>query len=161
VQADDQGVGVRIRGLRIEDAPACDTIIASLPDWFGLDEGIRECAHAVRTQPGLVGERDGRVLGFLTIERPSDRAAEISWLAVHRDARGRRIGTALVEHLVSDLRAEATVRLLVVKTLSDREDPGPEYAATRAFYLARGFLPAAELDLFGPENPIQLMARPI
>ena len=105
---------MRIRGLRIEDAPACDTIIASLPDWFGLDEGIRECAHAVRTQPGLVGERDGRVLGFLTIERPSDRAAEISWLAVHRDARGRRIGTGLVEHLVSDLRAEATVRLLVV-----------------------------------------------
>ena len=46
----------------------------------------------------------------------------------------------------------------MVKTLSDRTDPGPEYAATRAFYLAKGFTPAAELDLFGPENPIQLMA---
>ena len=149
---------MEVRDLRPQDAPTCDAIIASLPDWFGLDEGIRECAHAVRTQPGLVGERGGRVRGFLTIERPSDRAAEISWLAVHRDARGRGIGTALVERLVSDLRAEEGVHLLVVKTLSDRTDPGPEYAATRAFYLAKGFTPAAELDLFGPENPIQLMA---
>ena len=47
-----------------------------------------------------------------------------------------------------------------MKTLSDREgDPGPEYGATRAFYLARGFRPAAELDLWGPDNPCQLLAR--
>jgi ribosomal protein S18 acetylase RimI-like enzyme len=149
---------VEVRALRIEDAPACDAIIASLPDWFGLDEGIQECAAAVRTQPGLVAEREGLMVGFLTVTRPSDRAAEISWLAVHRDARGRGAGTRLVDRLVSDLRAEEGVHLLVVKTLSDRTDPGPEYAATRAFYLAKGFTPAAELDLFGPENPIQLMA---
>ena len=41
--------------------------------------------------------------------------------------------------------------LLVVQT-------GPEHAANRAFYLPRGFLPAAELDLY-PDNPIQLMSR--
>ena len=146
-----------IRPLRPDDAPACDAIIASLPDWFGLDEGIRECAAAVRTEPGLVVERDGAVVGFLTVVRPSPVTAEISWLAVHAKDRGRGAGTALVARLVDDLTAEGRVRLLLVKTLSDRTDPGPEYAATRAFYLARGFRPAAELDLFGPENPIQLM----
>ena len=72
---------------------------------------------------------------------------------------GNGVGTALVEALVGRLAADG-VSLLVVKTLSDREDPGPEYAATRAFYLARGFVPAAELDLF-PDNPIQLMSRRI
>ena len=147
-----------VRSLELADAPACDAIIASLPDWFGLDEGIRECAAAVRSEPGLVSERDGAVVGFLTVVRPSPVAAEISWLAVHATHRGRGSGTALVTRLVDDLTAEARVRLLLVKTLSDRTDPGPEYAATRAFYLARGFRPAAELDLFGPENPIQLMA---
>lgn len=146
-----------IRPLRPDDAPACDAIIASLPDWFGLDEGIRECAAAVRTEPGLVVERDGAVVGFLTVVWPSPVTAEISWLAVHAKDRGRGAGTALVARLVDDLTAEGRVRLLLVKTLSDRTDPGPEYAATRAFYLARGFRPAAELDLFGPENPIQLM----
>jgi ribosomal protein S18 acetylase RimI-like enzyme len=149
---------VEVRELRVADAPACDAIMASLPEWFGLEDGIRMCAEAVRSQPGLVCVRDGATIGFLTVERPSDRTAEISWLAVHRDERGRGAGTMLVERLVEDLRREGGVRLLLVKTLSDREDPGPEYAATRAFYLARGFRPAAELDLFGPENPIQLMS---
>jgi len=149
---------IRVRPLEVADAPACDAIIASLPDWFGLDEGIRECAAAVRSEPGLVCERDGAVVGFLTVVRPSPVTAEISWLAVHANDRGRGAGTALVTRLVDDLAAEERVRVLLVKTLSDRTDPGPEYAATRAFYLARGFRPAAELDLFGPENPIQLMA---
>ena len=36
-------------------------------------------------------------------------------------------------------------RLVLVKTLSDRSDPGPEYAETRAFYLAMGFVPVAEV----------------
>ena len=108
--------------------------------------------------PGWSFERDGAVVGFLTVVRPSPVTAEISWLAVHAKDRGRGAGTALVTRLVDDLTAEGRVRLLLVKTLSDRTDPGPEYAATRAFYLARGFRPAAELDLFGPENPIQLMA---
>lgn len=150
----------RIRPLDPADAPVCDAIIASLPDWFGLQEGIDECAEAVRTQPGLVCERDGRVVGFLTVVHPSAATAEISWLAVHADDRGDGIGTKMVEGLVADLSGTG-VRLLLVKTLSDREDPGPEYAATRAFYLARGFSPAAELDLFGPENPIQLMSRSV
>ena len=150
----------RIRPLDPTDAPECDAIIASLPDWFGLQEGIDECADAVRTQPGLVCERDGRVVGFLTVVRPSAVTAEISWLAVHADDRGDGVGTKMVEGLVADLSGTG-VRLLLVKTLSDREDPGPEYAATRAFYLARGFSPAAELDLFGPENPIQLLSRPV
>jgi N-acetylglutamate synthase-like GNAT family acetyltransferase len=150
----------RIRPLEPADAPACDAIIRSLPDWFGMQEGIVECAEAVRTQPGLVCERDRRVVGFLTVVRPSHVTAEISWLAVHAGDRGDGIGTKLIEGLVADL-TETGVRLLLVKTLSDREDPGPEYAATRAFYAARGFSPAAELDLFGPENPIQLMSRPV
>jgi hypothetical protein len=34
---------------------------------------------------------------------------------------------------------------LLVKTLSDRTDPGPEYAETRAFYPAMEFLPVAEV----------------
>ena len=146
-----------IRPLVRTDAASCDDILASLPGWFGVQEGIDECARAVRAQAGLVCETRGEVIGFLTVIRPSPRSAQISWLAVHARHRGRGAGTALVERLVHDLTAQG-VHLLVVETLSDRDDPGPAYAATRAFYLARGFVPAAELDLY-PDNPIQLMAR--
>jgi GNAT superfamily N-acetyltransferase len=145
-----------VRALSATDAERCDAIIASLPEWFGLQEGIDECARAVRSQSGLVCELDD-VIGFLTVVRPRPTTGQISWLAVHSTERGKGAGTALVHRLIHDLSADG-VRLLVVETLSDRVDPGPEYASTRAFYLARGFKPAAELDLFGPENPIQLMA---
>jgi GNAT superfamily N-acetyltransferase len=151
-----------IRPLTAGDAAACDGIVASLPDWFGLEEGIRECAEAVRRQPGLVAELDGEVGGFLTIARPYPRTPEISWLAVHARRRRRGIGRALIAALSDQLRTDGD-RLVLVKTLSDRTDPGPEYAETRAFYLAMDFVPVAELDLDppGPENPIQLLALPL
>jgi ribosomal protein S18 acetylase RimI-like enzyme len=148
-----------VRPLKLDDAPACDAIVASLPEWFGMQDGIDDCARAVRSEPGLVCERGGRVIGFLTIGRPTPAVAKITWLAVHADERHRGAGTALVERLVEEV--DDDVSLVAVETLSDRTDPGPEYAATRAFYLARGFRPAAELDLYhdDPENPIQLMTR--
>jgi ribosomal protein S18 acetylase RimI-like enzyme len=148
-----------VRTLEAADAATCDDIIASLPDWFGLPEGIRDCARDVRTQSGLVCERHQRVVGFVTYVQRTPTVSEITWMAVHANDRNRGIGTALVEELITRLAA-TTVRLLLVQTVSDREDPGPEYAATRAFYLARGFSPAAELE-GKPENPIQLMSRRI
>ena len=143
----------------VNDGAACDAIVASLSDWFGLEDGIRECASAVRTQPGLVAEVAGEVAGFLTLARPYPRTPEISWLAVDARERRRGIGRALIVALSHQLRTHGD-RLLLVKTLSDRTDPGPEYAETRAFYLAMGFVPVAELDLDppDPENPIQLLA---
>jgi GNAT superfamily N-acetyltransferase len=139
-------------------AEACDAIIRGLPDWFGVPDGIAECALAVRTTPGLIATDAGDVAGFLTDERRSASVWEITWMAVRADRRASGIGSRLVHHLIASLPDDA--RLLAVKTLSDRDgDPGPEYGATRAFYLARGFRPAAELDLWGPGNPCQLLAR--
>ena len=97
--------------------------------------------------------------GFLTLARPYPQTPEISWLAVHARDRRRGLGKALIEAASEKLRADGD-RLVVVKTLSDRIDPGPEYAETRAFYLAMGFVPVVELDLH-PDNPIQLMALPL
>lgn len=149
-----------IRPLDHDRDPAeCDAIIASLPDWFGMEEGIRDCAAAVRTQPGLVAAVEGVLAGFLTLARPYPRTPEISWLAVRARDRRQGIGRALIEAVSDQLRAQGD-RLVLVKTLSDRIDPGPEYAETRAFYLAMGFLPVAELDLY-PDNPIQLLALPL
>jgi ribosomal protein S18 acetylase RimI-like enzyme len=152
---------VQIRPLDpATDAEACDAIVASLPEWFGLEEGIREAADLVRSAPGSVAVRDGQVVGFETHAERSFGASEITWIAVHTDHRGSGIGSALVEELASSLRS-AGVALLVVKTLSDRVDPGPEYAATRAFYLARGFIPVQELDIWGPDNAAQLLVKPL
>ena len=151
---------MNIRPLAPADAERCDAIVASLPDWFGNEQGLQECSVAVRTQPGYVSlARDDGVAGFLTVVRPRPSVAEISWMAVHADARGHGHGRALVEALVADLHRDGT-RFLLVKTLSDR-DPDAGYAATRAFYLAMGFTPLLDLDIWDPENPALLLARTI
>ncbi|HSL11665.1 MAG TPA: GNAT family N-acetyltransferase [Actinomycetota bacterium] len=149
-----------IRPLERRDADACDAIVAGLPDWFGNEDGIRQAAEAVRTHDGLVADESGQVVGFLTLVHPYPTTSEISWMAVRRDHHRTGVGRALVAGAVDHVAARG-VRLLTVKTLSDREDPGPEYAQTRAFYLAVGFVPVAELDIWGPQNPCQLLARPV
>ena len=148
-----------IRPLQLRDADECDAIIAGLPDWFGNADGIRDAAAAVRTHEGLVAEDDRGVAGFLTLVHPYPTTSEVSWMAVRRDRHRTGVGTALLEAALDLLRTR-DVRLLTVKTLSDREDPGAEYAQTRAFYLASGFVAVTELDIWGPENPCQLLARP-
>ena len=148
---------VEIRPLASADAVACDAIIAGLPDWFGNEHGIRDCAEAVRSQPGLVAVEGGIVRGFLTWERREATGAEITWMAVRSDDRRRGVGHAMLSALLDRLRADSIDRL-DVKTLSEREPYAP-YAETRAFYVANGFVKVAELDIWGPENPAVLLSR--
>ena len=149
-----------IRGLRVEDASACDAIVAGLPGWFADEGGIRDCAEAVRSHDGFVAEDGEGIVGFLTHRPRASGVAEITWMAVRADRRRGGLGTSLVEAAAAD-QAGRGVRLLVVMTRSDREGPDPEYDQTLAFYTARGFLRVAEMDLWGPEDPALLMARPL
>lgn len=146
---------LRIRPLvAAADAEACDAIVASLPYHFGLEEGRRECASAVRSQQGLVAERDGRVLGFLTFEPLFEEAAEVTWMAVHADDRHAGVGHALMDRLATDLEAEGR-RLLLVLTVSPNDPPdeiADGYQATRAFYAANGFVLARDFAGYWGEH---------
>ena len=35
---------MEVRPLEPRDAAACDAIVVSLPEWFGMQEGIDDCA---------------------------------------------------------------------------------------------------------------------
>jgi ribosomal protein S18 acetylase RimI-like enzyme len=147
-----------IRPLAASDAEACDAIIAGLPEWFGLDEGIAQCAAAVRSQRGLVAEVDGAVVGFVTHRLHYPEAAEVTWLAVARSTQREGHGRALVDSLARELAAEG-VRHLTVRTLSDRSNDG-HYARTRGFYRAIGFVPLLDLpELWDAENPAMVLLR--
>jgi ribosomal protein S18 acetylase RimI-like enzyme len=150
---------MEIRPLARGDAEQCDAIVAGLPEWFGNEQGIRDCAEAVRSQGGLGAVDDGELVGFLTWELRDPGVAEITWMAVRADTRRSGIGRALLGALVERLTADGIARL-DVKTLSER-DPYPPYAETRAFYRANGFADVAELDIWGPENPALLLSRSI
>ena len=123
-----------------------------------MDEGIAECAAAVRIQRGLVAEVDGAVVGFVTHRLHYPHAAELTWLAVSRGAQRQGHGRELVQALARDLTG-AGVRHLTVRTLSDRSDD-EHYARTRAFYAATGFVPLLDLpELWDAENPAMVFVR--
>lgn len=139
--------GTEIRSLAPEDADACDAIVAGLPYHFGQEQGRRDCAAAVRRDPGLVAVEGGEVVGFLTYVLRFDEAAEITWMAVRADRRRRGIGHELIDRLTDELEA-AGRRMLLVLTVSP-SDPGPEpddgYQSTRAFYRSAGFVLGRDL----------------
>jgi ribosomal protein S18 acetylase RimI-like enzyme len=153
-----------VRTLEPGDAPACDAIIASLPYHFGLEEGRRDCAAAVRSQRGLVAARDDEVIGFLTVEPRFDASAEVTWMAVHADHRNEGVGRALMDRLAADLQAEGR-RLLLVLTVSPNDLPdeiADGYQATRAFYAANGFMLARDFAGYWGEHDLPvLLVRPL
>ena len=138
---------VEVRPLVAADAEACDEIVAGLPYHFGLEDGRRECAAAVRRDPGLVAVEGSEVVGFLTYVPRFDEAAEITWMAVRADRRRGGIGHEMIDRLAERLAAEGR-RFLLVLTVSP-SDPGTEpddgYQSTRAFYRSAGFVLGRDL----------------
>jgi ribosomal protein S18 acetylase RimI-like enzyme len=152
---------VHVRALGREDANACDGIVAGLPYHFADEQGRRDCAAAVRRDPGLVAVEGGEVVGFLTFVPRFDEAAEITWMAVRADRRRRGIGHALIDRLVEQLASEGR-RVLLVLTVSP-SDPGPEpddgYQSTRAFYRSTGFVLGRDLRGEWDADTAVLMVR--
>ena len=147
-----------VRELEPQDALACDAIVAGLPEWFGNERGIRDCALAVRSQTGLVATDGTSVTGFLTWTHDRERGfAEITWMAVRATSRRRGIGRSLLGALIERLQ-EQQVHRLDVKTLSERAAYAP-YAETRGFYRANGFEWVAELDIWDEDDPAVLLSR--
>lgn len=157
---------IRIRRLDQQaDPTACDAAIDSnIPIFFGDEDGLREQRRAVREDPGIVAEVEGEVRGFLSLVPRNDTTAEITWMAVHDDWRGRGIATALVDAAAERAAADG-LRLLSVMTLGEQFDESGQadgYFRTRAFYRRAGFLPVQELeDLWPGQPPVLLMVRPI
>ncbi|HEV2798681.1 MAG TPA: GNAT family N-acetyltransferase [Nocardioides sp.] len=92
---------------------------------------------------------DGVVASAYVAPEPfADRLWNLYFLAVHPVGHGRGTGTALMAHVEDMLReaGESQARILIVETSST-----DQYAATRAFYLARGFDEEARIrDFYGP-----------
>jgi ribosomal protein S18 acetylase RimI-like enzyme len=152
-----------IRPLASADAEACDAVVAGLPYHFGDPSGRTECAQAVREQEGLVALDKGVVAGFLTLTRHDPRSAEISWMAVRADCRRQGRGRALVEEAARRLARDG-VQLLCALTLGPSAvEPraSDNYADTRAFYDALGFVPLRELRLQGWRSPALMLVRPL
>lgn len=149
-------MSVSIHALTSENLSPCIAINRSLPDWFGLEEGLEEAAEYLRNHHGLVAEFEGEIIGYLTYTQCFPESVEISWMAVAQSHHRRGVGRRLIAALEQKLPPGS---LLSVKTLADSH-PSPEYAITRAFYSALGFRPQMVFpELWDPSNPCLLMVK--
>ena len=145
-----------IRGPLSGQGALAEGILRALPDWFGIESALIDYARAADELPTFVADRGEQTAGFLTLKPTSTHAVEVHVIAVLPGEHRRGVGRALVERAADYARAEG-FSLLHVKTLAP-SDPDPNYAASRAFYAAVGFLPLEELpQVWGPENPCLLM----
>jgi ribosomal protein S18 acetylase RimI-like enzyme len=138
-----------------------DRLLRGLPEWFGIEESIREYVEDARMLPTTIAlDDDDRVVGACVVRYHTPVAAEIEVLAVERSMHRRGVGRQLLQEVEADLRERGVV-VLQVKTLgpSGKSD---EYARTRAFYAALGFLPLEErTDIWGPDNPCLISVKPL
>ena len=130
----------------------------ALPQLFGLEEPLLAYVEAARELPTLIASDGGQEVGFLTLKPHTPDAAEILAMGVLPDRHRRGLGRRLVEQ-ASALTTSQGGRLPQVKTLGPSH-PNRNYARTRAFYLALGFIPLEETTAFWDEdNPCLIMLK--
>jgi GNAT superfamily N-acetyltransferase len=147
-----------VRVAAAPDAVMCVEIVAGLPDFF-TDDVPDKVQCDLREHGGWVIDDAGEVVGFVIVERRGARAAEIMWAAVAADRRGEGLGSQLIDHALAELSADG-VQIVEVKTLDPSADYAP-YDATRAFWIARGFVQFDTIDPlpgWPPDNPAALLA---
>lgn len=144
---------VTVRRSTARDIEHCVAIIEGLPDYF-TDDVPAKVERDLGAHSGWVAVGPERVVGFAVAARRSTRAAEILWIAVEDAERGQGAGSALVDHLVTEL-ADGGVGVIEVKTLDQSADYEP-YVATRAFWQRHGFIQIDTIDPlpgWEPGNP--------
>ncbi len=153
-------VNVEISIERSGCGKICSAVLSTIPEWFGIPEANADYAAKAEVEPTVVAAIDDQPVGLLTMLRHGSEAAEVYLMAVTRERHRQGIGEQMLAAAETHLERDG-VRFLQVKTLAD-SDPDPNYAATRAFYRANGFV---DLEVFptlwDPANPALQLIKTI
>ena len=136
------------------------TILETLPEWFGIKSARDTYIHHACHAPMLGAELDGSMIGYVSLEVHLGNNCEIHSMGVISRSHRKGVGNALIEASAQWARARG-IGYLSVKTLSDK-NPDENYAKTRSFYKACGFIPFEELPtLWGANLPCLMLIRPL
>lgn len=148
--------------IEIEDpearSAACATIIAELPNWFGIPEANASyIAGVAKTFCFAAKGENGDLLGMLSLRVPFPNNADIYWLGVLPDRHRQGIGRVLAEAAFEKARAIGCDSITVETLGTTMPDEG--YARTRAFYSGMGFKPLFELEPYDTKYAMLYMGR--
>ncbi|MCM2278763.1 MAG: GNAT family N-acetyltransferase [Oligoflexia bacterium] len=138
--------------------PVCNSLLRSLPLWFGIENAIQQYVKDVEGMPTFVAYMKEEPVGFVSLNLHNEYTAEVHVMAVHPDFHRKGVGRRLLNEAESFLR-EREFQFLSVKTLSPSR-PNREYEQTRKFYFSAGFRPVEEFkNLWGDANPCLLLIK--
>jgi GNAT superfamily N-acetyltransferase len=136
----------------------CGAILATLPDWFGIESANAAYVRSVEGMAMFAAFDGDAPIGFLALDQHSPEVFENHVLGVRPQFHRQGLGRALMTRAEAYARGHGA-RLLTVKTLASSH-PDPGYAQTRQFYRAMGFFTVEEFPtLWNVENPCLFMAR--
>ena len=155
---------LEVRRFGTGDVAAAVGIVRSLPEYFTDDVPDHVERDAASHDAWALAESADpeAVAGFAIVARKSARAAEILWIAVAPDRRGRGHGTMLLGHVLDSLTT-AGVSVVAAKTLDASSGYRP-YEATRAFWERNGFVQIDTIDPlpgWQPGNPAAIYVAAI
>ncbi len=141
----------------------CQTIIAALPEWFGIEEYNVRYAKDAAIMEGLVATVDGDPVGLLVHKTEIDPHLELSvlnihWLGVQPTLHRKGAGSALMA-AVFDLAHARGLDTVTVESL----DPAAEYEfylRTFSFYEKHGFSVYRHF-FHDPEDPMVALRRSV
>jgi len=139
-------------------AEVCESILRSLPAWFGIEEAIVQYTVDIDYLPTFLACEADEVIGFLSIKQHNPTSAEVLVMGIRQNAHRQGMGRALMHQAQVWLKNQG-VEYLQVKTLSpSRSDEN--YDKTRAFYLAMGFTPLEEFpQIWDKNNPCLILIK--
>ena len=136
----------------------CEKIIRSLPDWFGLEEAIKDYIKNSTKYPMIVAEIDGLPVGFISVKHHTPFCAEIYVMGILPDHHRKGVGKTLVVKAEEYLATQG-VEFFQVKTLDESRECD-HYKKTRIFYKSLGFKEFEVFPTLWDEfNPCLLMAK--
>lgn len=137
----------------------CERILRSLPRWFGIEASLLEYVADSERFPTFFAV-DVDPVAFLTVREHFAQSWEVHCIGVSALHRGKGIGRKLHEHVETWLKSRGA-QVLQVKTLAPAH-PSPEYAETRQFYTALGYVPLEMFPaLWGPQLPVLQLVKPL
>jgi N-acetylglutamate synthase-like GNAT family acetyltransferase len=132
-----------IRALQTDDINACASLLATVPEWFGIENANAAYIASLYRLPAFVAVEGSDVVGFAAVERfGTEPAAEMTVIVVERSRHRSGIGRELVAAVEQWCR-DHEIEWIHVKTLGP-STPDEGYAKTRQFYRALGYVPIYE-----------------
>lgn len=142
-----------------EKAAIAASVLADLPDWFGLPDSTAEYVRVSRGLPFWAAVEDGETVGFAVLKQTAPKTGEVYVMGVRPDHHRAGVGRRLFQVLYRFAK-DRGYAFLQVKTV--QEGRYPEYDRTNAFYRAVGF---TELECFptlwDEWNPCQVLVMAV